>query len=74
VSGLPEEIAAKEVAIAAIRELDADRNRSQTEADRARLRNAVDLLDRASSPFAPHEVARSSRRRYVDDMRAAYGL
>lgn len=73
-SGLPEEIATKEAAIAAIRELDDDRNRPQTEADRARLRTAVDLLDGASSPFAPHEVARSSRRRYVDDVRAAHGL
>lgn len=65
VSGLPEEIAAKEVAIAAIREPDVDQER---------LRKAVDLLDEASSPFAPHEVARSSRRRYVDDMRKAYAL
>ncbi|MFC5552153.1 DUF6058 family natural product biosynthesis protein [Massilia aerilata] len=32
------------------------------------------LLDRASAPFAPHEVARSSRRRYVDEVRQAYGL
>lgn len=65
VSGLPEEIAAKEVAIAAIREPDVDRER---------LRQAVDLLDQASSPFAPHEVARSSRRRYVDAMRERHGL
>lgn len=74
VSGLPEEIAAKEVAIAAIHELDASCSRPHGEVDRERLRNAVDLLDGASSRFAPHEVARSSRRRYVDDIRAAHGL
>lgn len=64
VSGLPEDIAAKEVAIAIIRDAD----------DRDRLRQAIDLLDAVSSPFAPHEVARSSRRRYVDDMRSAHAL
>jgi len=41
---------------------------------RDRLRRAIDLLDSVSSPFAPHEIARSSRRRYVDDMRSAHGL
>jgi hypothetical protein len=30
----------------------------------------VDLLDRVLSPFAPHEVERSSRQRWVNDMRA----
>lgn len=64
VSGLPEDIAAKEVAIAIIRAAD----------NREGLRQAVDLLDAVSSPFAPHEVARSSRRRYVDEMRSAHGL
>jgi hypothetical protein len=64
VSGLPEDIAAKELAIVLIREAD----------DRARLRRCVDLLDAVSSPFAPHEVARSSRHRYVDEMRRAHGL
>ena len=63
-SGLPEDIAAKEVAITMIRATDVNRDR---------LRTFVDLLDRASSPFAPHEVARSSRRRYVDDIRTAHG-
>jgi hypothetical protein len=64
VSGLPEDIAAKDLAIALIREAD----------DRARLRRCVDLLDSVSSPFAPHEVARSSRHRYVDEMRRVHGL
>lgn len=64
VSGLPEDIAAKELAITLIRETD----------DRAQLRRCVDLLDTVSSPFAPHEVARSSRHRYVDEMRRLHGL
>ena len=70
VSGLPEDIAAKELAIALIRET------AQVPApgEPDRLRRAVDLLDSVSSPFAPHEVARSSRRRYVDDMRSVHGL
>lgn len=63
-SGLPEDIAAKELAIALIREADG----------RARLRRCVDLLDSVSSPFAPHEVARSSRHRYVDEMRRVHRL
>lgn len=68
-SGLPEDIAAKEAAVRAIGALTA-----AEPVDLARLRVAVDLLDRASSPFAPHERARSSRRRLVDDLRARYGL
>jgi len=64
VSGLPEDIAAKELAIAQIREA----------GGRAQLRRCVDLLDAVSSPFAPHEVARSSRHRYVDEMRRVHGL
>lgn len=68
-SGLPEDIAAKEAAVRAIRDLTA-----REPVDLARLRVAVDLLDRASSTFAPHERARSSRRRLVDDLRARYGL
>lgn len=64
VSGLPEDIAAKELAITLIREANGG----------AQLRRCVDLLDSASSPFAPHEVARSSRHRYVDEMRRVHGL
>lgn len=70
-SGLPEDIAAKELAICVIKELTANDNAAP---DRERLRQAVDLLDRASSPFAPHERARSSRRRLVDDVRLRYAL
>ncbi|KFI06442.1 DUF6058 family natural product biosynthesis protein [Massilia sp. BSC265] len=70
-SGLPEDIAAKELAICVIKELTAGEGAAP---DRERLRQAVDLLDRASTPFAPHERARSSRHRYVDAMRLEYGL
>ena len=68
-SGLPEEIAAKELAMCVIREA-----WETEEPDMARLQAAVDLLDLASSPFAPHERLRSSRHRYVDAVRARYGL
>jgi len=70
VSGLPEDIAAKELAIALIRETAG----APALADPDRLRRTIDLLDKVSSPFAPHEVALSSRRRYVDDMRSVHGL
>ena len=70
-SGLPEDIAAKELAICVIKELTSDEGAAP---DLERLRQAVDLLDRASTPFAPHERARSSRHRYVDAMRLKYGL
>jgi hypothetical protein len=72
-SGLPEDIASKELAIHVIRAL-TDDGRPLDDGDRARLAAAVDLLDRASSPFAPHERARSSRGRYVDGMRARHGF
>lgn len=70
-SGLPEDIAAKELAICVIKELTGDANAAP---DLERLRQAVDLLDRASAPFAPHERARSSRHRYIDLVRQGYGL
>ena len=74
-SGLPEDIAAKEAAIVLIRALtEQGARQGLDEAARHRLAAAVDLLDRASAPFAPHELARSSRRRYVDDVRKAYAL
>jgi hypothetical protein len=70
-SGLPEDIAAKEAAIVLIRELTSHGSGQElAEEQRQRLAAAVDLLDAASAPFAPHEVARSSRRRYVDAVRA----
>lgn len=74
VSGLPEDIAVKELAIAIIREADDDTGQVARHAGSERLRQAIDLLDTVSSPFAPHEVARSSRHRYVDAMRARHKL
>jgi hypothetical protein len=72
-TGLPEEIAAKEAAIVLIRALtESGVEKGLGDAERRRLTAAVDLLDRVSAPFAPHEVARSSRRRYVDEVRAAW--
>jgi hypothetical protein len=62
-TGLPEDIAAKELAIHAIRAL-TDDGRPLDAEERDRLARARDLLDRASSLFAPHERARSSRARY----------
>jgi hypothetical protein len=73
VSGLPEDIATKEAATALLRELSGS-GEPPDEAARALLRRAVDLLDRSAARFAPHEVERSSRRRYVDAMRAAHGF
>jgi hypothetical protein len=72
-SGLPEDIAAKELAICVIQELTGS-PLPPGPAGIDTLRTATDLLDRASSPFAPHERARSSRKRYVDEVRLAYGL
>jgi hypothetical protein len=72
-SGLPADIAAKELALHVIRTL-ADDGRPLDAAQVDRLAAAVDLLDTASSQFAPHERARSSRARYVDAVRAHYGL
>jgi hypothetical protein len=72
-SGLPEDIAAKEAAIVLIRALTVlGAQRGLSDGERGRLAAAVDLLDGASAPFAPHELARSSRRRYVDEVRASW--
>jgi hypothetical protein len=73
--GLPEAIAAKEAAAANIKSIVESRCEQALTADEtAHLRHWVDVLDQASAPFAPHEAARSSRRRLVDDVRARYGL
>lgn len=72
-SGLPEDVAAKELAIHVIR-ASTDGDRPLDGAELERLAAAVDLLDRASSPFAPHERSRSSRARYVDALRLRHGF
>lgn len=74
-SGLPEDIAAKEVAIAIIKDITGQRDTpALDDAQRASLSVAVDLLDAASGMFAPHERTRSSRHRLVDQVRQTYAL
>lgn len=75
VSGLPEDIAAKELASAVIGELTAGGpEQALTAEQRQRLVEAVGLLDRCSAPFAPHERARSSRARLVERVRRDWRL
>ncbi len=69
-TGLPEEIAAKELAICLINELMSKAELSVEELNE--LESAVNLLDEASSEFAPHERLRSSRHRLVDEVRRKY--
>ena len=68
-SGLPEDIAAKELAVATIKEITATELAALADGERERLSAAIDLLDLASSPFAPHERTRSSRHRLIDQLR-----
>ncbi len=63
-SGLPEDIAAKE--LSELNELTSD--------EMTKLTLAVNLLDKASSLFAPHERLRSSRHRLVNETRRKYRL
>nr|WP_246240017.1 DUF6058 family natural product biosynthesis protein [Pseudoalteromonas caenipelagi] len=71
-SGLPEDIAAKELAIAQINELTLTEHLSAAELNA--LAKAVDLLDKVSAHFAPHERHRSSRHRLIDEVRRQYQL
>ncbi len=71
-SGLPEDIAAKELAILEINEITKEKDLS--EAQLVKLTKAVNLLDSASSLFAPHERLKSSRQRLVNDVRRQYKL
>ncbi|MEJ6473944.1 DUF6058 family natural product biosynthesis protein [Pseudoalteromonas piscicida] len=70
-TGLPEDIANKEAAIVVINEyLARDEHLSPDEL--INLHQVVDLLDKASALFAPHERERSSRKRLIDDVRARF--
>jgi len=71
-SGLPEDIAAKELSILIINELSACNE--LTDEQQNKLTLAVDLLDSASSLFAPHERLKSSRHRLVNEIRRKYQL
>ncbi len=74
-SGLPEDIAIKELAVIVIKDMTGERYDTRlTPTERAKLAEAVNLLDSASAPFAPHELARSSRHRLIDRMRTTYGI
>lgn len=71
-SGLPEDIAAKEIAITEIKEIIISEKLNEDEL--IRLERAVNLLDTSSSSFAPHERLDSSRHRLVDEVRRQYKL
>ena len=71
-SGLPEDIAEKELAILIINEiLDLD---FITDERKEMLTQAVNLLDKVSPQFAPHERLRSSRHRLIDEIRRKFKL
>ncbi|MGB0893813.1 MAG: DUF6058 family natural product biosynthesis protein [Parashewanella sp.] len=71
-SGLPEDIAAKELAILEINELLDEENISGDFLEK--LIQAVNLLDQVSSEFAPHERIKSSRHRFINEVRRNYKL
>ncbi len=73
-AGMPEEIAAKEWSAGTIEAIIAQGVDAVDEQALVKLRHAVDTLDAASSPFAPHERERSSRRRLIDEVREQYRL
>ncbi|WDE00976.1 DUF6058 family natural product biosynthesis protein [Thalassomonas actiniarum] len=77
-SGLPEDIAAKELAIVMIKAIVGEGLELDVAAlapgQSKQLTKAVDLLDQASSAFAPHEVKRSSRELYINRVRLKYKL
>jgi len=70
-SGLPEDIAGKEIAILLINE---SLTLDDSQKDLAELTHAVDLLDVSSAMFAPHERLNSSRHRLVNEVRRVYKL
>ncbi|NQZ82358.1 MAG: hypothetical protein HRT52_15220 [Colwellia sp.] len=71
-SGLPEDIASKELAISEINRL-ISLNELSTE-QRQTLKNVVNLLDQVSALFAPHERLQSSRHRLIAQVREKYQL
>lgn len=71
-TGMPENIAAKELAISEINEL--VMQESLCEEQLRKLKNAVDLLDNVSSQFAPHERTNSSRNRLIVEVRKKFNL
>ena len=71
-SGLPEDIASKELAILIIKKFES--KDILTDPERAELIKAVSFLDSVSSLFAPHERIRSSRYRLINEVRRKFKL
>jgi len=71
-SGLPEDIASKELAIIEISRL--NNLDKLTISQLTKLKSMVGLLDKSSALFAPQERSKSSRRRLIDDVREKYQL
>ena len=75
VSGLPKDIARKEYTIHLIKSVTQEGEASSLAPhERDLLQSGVDLLDQSSAQFAPHEVARSSRQKFILDMKTKYQL
>ena len=70
-SGLPEDIAGKELAALQISEI---LKLDKAKIDIEQLTKTVNLLDKSSSMFAPHELLKSSRHRLIDEVRRKYKL
>lgn len=72
-SGLPEDIAAKEMATLIISEIIENNHPSHLDThEKKRLSDAVALLDKVSSMFAPHEFERSSRNRLINQVKMRF--
>ncbi|MFT5758389.1 MAG: hypothetical protein ACI9LM_003130 [Alteromonadaceae bacterium] len=71
-SGLPEDIANKELAILEINRLISLDPLSTEQLQK--LNEVVNLLDKSSALFAPHERIKSSRYRLIDQVREKYQL
>jgi len=71
-TGLPEDIANKELAICEINRL--INLKTLDTQQRLELIGVVNLLDQASALFAPHERLKSSRHRLIDQVREKYQL
>ncbi len=71
-TGLPEDIATKELTAMLIKQLTQQASLNSTEKDK--LEKTVNLLDSASALFAPHERANSSREKLINQVRKDYQL
>lgn len=68
------DIATKEAMIAKIKYLHEQSTLDPQEDSQGRILEAADILDAVSAPFAPHELERSSRHKYINKMRTRYGV